>query len=681
LTGKLAQLEDKNGNARLNYDNIERIVSSADTPEKALSISKLAYNKEFLAKIDSLDVQFGNKIFAERLQTNTDIDIERMNKLYTFLKENKLNLQQYGEERITNEAITNLFDVNMIKATDLLDDGAIKYATKLKYNDFKKFIYNTSKLTTELDKETYSKLKTNLSKLTTPELKIERLQNISGLIEAEFRNAVTELIDMIKSPKTTVPQIKLAEEIFTSDKSYPQQIQEFLTNFNVPAERKDKLVEFLEKNRLNEKIITDSNSNIRTLSNKAKEALAPQIEAHINVINHKKEFNSFLNSKIYEKLKVAPTPELLEKLNFDQQYLSNLFSATSHSGFSAEFTKLIELVKTNPSKPLSELRETLEHNQQTKKLFQENGLNYEKWTNFDKNSAKSFSLETSLEDAIKSVEQNIVEELNGDLFKSVEKTETDKILHAMTNAGYKLDSNSITKNGGPIIQKDLEKIVDIFKDTINKNTEFWDKPLADSKAESLKNELIDHLLKGRKKEVADLASMQNVKMDLAVRLSDDDDIGRNIFLGNHVGCCTSVGGSNGFAAPQHLMNSFVRAMEIVDKNGVSYGNSMCYFAKVDDKLSFIIDSFEANGKLGGNEAVTDAIIDYAKQVTKEMGKPNTPIYFGPNYNKISMDKLQKTLEHDIEIVGKVDEDTYIDAIDGNADVNIQHANRTLFCTK
>ena len=138
MTGKLAQLEDKNGNARLDSDKIEDIVSSADTPEKALSISKLAYNKEFLAKIDSLDVQFGNKIFAERLQTNTDIDIERMNKLYTFLKENKLNLQQYGEERITNEAITNLFDVNMIKATDLLDDGAIKYATKLKYNDFKK---------------------------------------------------------------------------------------------------------------------------------------------------------------------------------------------------------------------------------------------------------------------------------------------------------------------------------------------------------------------------------------------------------------------------------------------------------------------------------------------------------------------------------------------------------------
>ena len=231
-------------------------------------------------------------------------------------------------------------------------------------------------------------------------------------------------------------------------------------------------------------------------------------------------------------------------------------------------------------------------------------------------------------------------------------------------------------------QKDLEEIVGIFKKVINANADFWDKPLADTEKENLKNELINHLLKGRKKEVSDLASMANAKMDLQLRLSDVDDVGRNLFIGNHVSCCTSVDGSNGFAAPQRLINSFMRMMEIVDKSGNSYGKSMCYFAKVDNKLSFIIDCFEANGKLGGNQAVTDAILDYAKQLTKEMAKSDDladiPIYLGPSYNKINMSKLKLTKNHTIKIIGNVDKKTYAVAIGGRGDVNIVHSDRDLY---
>jgi len=679
LTNKLAPIERFDG-----YD-ISVMAGHIETDKEAALTLKLAEDKAFTAKFDAQEEKLlGNSLLVTAIRANIDpekLDFERLTKLYKFMIENKTVFEQFDEGKISDRRVSRLFTPNMVSSLDILDDGVIKYAMKLKFDGFDNFIDDTSELKNKLSPENYSLLKENLTKLTMPEQKMDKIQCITSLTKGNFsEQAIKEGINLIKSSRTTVNQIKTAEDIFTSNKSYPEQTQEFLTKFNVPAERQDKIVAFLEKNKLNEKVIVDNKTGAKTLSNNVKQELAQQIEAHINVINNNKEFNNFINKKLYKKLEIEPTPKLLEKLNFDQQYLPKLFSEVT-SDNSSEFKKLIELVNANPTKPLSELRESLPNNQETKELFKENKINYKKWINFDENSFKSFSFETNVEDAIKNIEKNIVEELNGDLFKSVDKIQTNKFLNNLETAGYKIDAEKITKNGETIGQKDLEKIVDVFKETINENKIFWDKPLADAKQESLKNELVDHLLKGRKKEVADLAQMKNTKMDLNVRLSDDNNIGRNIFLGNHVGCCTAVGGCNQFAAPQHLMNSFVRAIEIVDKSNNSYGNSMCYFAKVDDKLSFIVDSFEANGKLGGNVAVTDAIVDYAKQVTKEMGKPGIPIFFGPNYNKINMDKLEKTQNHTVEVIGRVENETYIDAIGGNADVNVAHTGRDLYKIK
>ena len=106
---------------------------------------------------------------------------------------------------------------------------------------------------------------------------------------------------------------------------------------------------------------------------------------------------------------------------------------------------------------------------------------------------------------------------------------------------------------------------------------------------------LDHI-NIHKKNIHDVEQLKDTEEELCVRLWDNDDVGRNLFFGNHVGCCTSIGSFNSFAAPQHLMNSFVNGIEIVDKGGNSLGNSMCYFANVDGKLTFIIDSIEVNGK-------------------------------------------------------------------------------------
>lgn len=719
----LIGLRAKEGWRRLSDKAVMRAVSVTRTTEQAAKKMELATNKEFLAKVDSLDSEFGKKLYTGVLETNREVDVDRMIKLYDYLKENKINLQQFGENRITTEHIAELFDDSMFRTCDLLDDSTIKYATKLKYDKFKYFIQRVEALQCGIYGQNYSKLKERLAKYTSPELKLDRVQSILALANSKsYPSPVLEAIELLKSPRATVEQVNRASEIFTSARPYQEQVAEFFEQFVIPADRQAELSKFFDKHNavlspksqnsvknhlavIDKKIqsiqkntaipeavrtakvaeleaqkaeltSTGDVSKAAKMSDIGLKMLAQQIENHVNIPRLNAEFNGFISAQVYKKLGMEPTPELLKALNFDRDYLSNLFTALSNEAFATEFKSLVQLVKDNPSKPLSEIREILAHNQETKKLFEEYGINYKKWTKTDNALSHNFSFEVNVEEATRGVERNILSEINGGLFHYVKGT--DKILTALENAGYKIGATEITKNGAAVTKNDLEKIVDIFKDTINANPEFWDKPLADVHAEREKNELMDHLLKGRRKEVSDLSNMTDVNMDLTVRLADVDDIGRNLFLGNHVGCCTSVEGANNFAAPQHLKNSFIRAMEIVDKSGTSYGNSMCYFAKVDGKLSFIIDSFEVNGKIGGNQKVTDAIIAYAKQITAEMGHPDATIYFGPNYNKIKMDKLELTKNHTVEIIGKVDNETYIDAIGGNADVNAAHAERELY---
>lgn len=721
---KLAKIEDGNGNFRLDGDKIASIASSIGFNNNRNLILELADNKAFLNKIDALDKSLGQVLYPEILHYGKELDLAHINKLYNFLSDNKMNLQSHGQEKITSKKIAELFDVNMFKALDLVDDSVIKYAAKLKYDGLKDFIRAAANLESKLAKEPMHKLKSALAKLSNPAQRFEKLQAIIAIQEMSSSTVFEEAVKLIKPTRTTAEQINLANKIFTSGGSYSEQIQEFFRKFNVSEKKKEVLRKFFESQQINKslapaltaekqieviekKIQSVKNNNSipdftkseyitkleaqiseilinpsimskPRLSDNVLNLLAQQIEGHINIFNSRKELNNLLSTQIYEKLEIQPNQQLLDAMNFGAQSLVSLFSGLSDKEFLDEFRKLVDLVKSDPSKPLSELREALLHNKQTKKMFKQNGLNYQKWIKFDKNSSLPFSFVTDLQEALRAVEINILNELKGNLFKSVDKTQTDKIINAILDAGYELGTENITKDGQAIVQKDLEKIVDIFKDTINNNSVFWDKPLSDNNAERLKNELIDHLLKGRKKEVADLASMTNTRMNLVVRLADTDDIGRNLFLGNHVGCCTAIGGSNAFAAPQHLMNSFVRAIEIVDKSGNSYGNSMCYFAKVEGKLSFIIDSFETNGKLGGNQVVTDAIINYAKQVTTEIGKTDIPIYFGPNYNKIDMSRLKLTYENSIEAIGRVESDTYIDALGGMTNVDNVHWERCLY---
>ena len=66
---------------------------------------------------------------------------------------------------------------------------------------------------------------------------------------------------------------------------------------------------------------------------------------------------------------------------------------------------------------------------------------------------------------------------------------------------------------------------------------------------------------------------------------------------------------------------------------------------------------------------SNADIDFAQKVCVKMGRPDANIMFGPNYNKVNLDRCLRTDNHTVEVIGRAPEETYIDCIGGHGDIN------------
>ena len=633
-------------------------------------------------------------------------------KTIAYFTDNIDKLQQHDEEEFTKGDLAlalSLYAYSIIDITAFIGQDGMNSAVELKMRRLGDLLESVKTLE-DLQGYTEELLQEKLNQLPHPRQKLDKLFIVSSLIGETDVDTLNYIIMNIKSPKMTERQKDLANEIFADKtKNYNEQIEEFITKFNVPEEKKDTIRKFLIKADLqnkyrqpqsyekqmqiidtkiaaiirNNKIPQDKKEVCLKVLNKQKrnliknpekytkpriddntmKNLSSQVEAHINTPNNEKEFNKLLKTQLYELLNIEANDNLLNNLNYDDKYFSCLFSGLSQRNFKEEFKKLIELIKANPDKKLSEILKTIPTNNETEKLFKSNGLNYNKWINFDENSKLDFTVEVDVEKSLKAVKENLIKELNSELAKKLDKTEIEKLMKITTDMNI--------ENAG---QKNLPKIIKAIEEYI-KTSEYWQNN-EDGNIKEFKDHVNIH-----KNNIKNIEKLKNTKEELSVRLWNRNDIERNLFFGNHVGCCTSIGSCNSFAAVQHLMNTFVNGIEIVDKTGNSMGNSMCYFANIDGKLTFVIDSFEANGKLGASEEVTDAIVEYAKQLCKQMGREDAKIMFGPNYNKIDLSKFTKTQNHTIEIIGKAPNETYIDAVigdNGTCNVNEPAQDREMY---
>lgn len=115
-----------------------------------------------------------------------------------------------------------------------------------------------------------------------------------------------------------------------------------------------------------------------------------------------------------------------------------------------------------------------------------------------------------------------------------------------------------------------------------------------------------------------------------------------------------------------ILNKCISAIEVL-ANGEPVGNTMMYMAHVNGELSLVLDDIELQVKYQNNDKIRDMIIKYAKQVCKEVGKPNIPIYAGPGMHKVDMSDYELIKDAQMVILGETPEHggVYLD-FDGEA---------------
>lgn len=725
---------------------------------KIFELEKLGIEKEGIGIVLQACRSNKNNIFSEQAYSKIpelyykEYDTSGIYSILQFcLVEGKFDSQKYAELIKYSSNHKKMRDALNPKDADVLakinenfsiintvetafGSDVLNYATSLRISGYVLFIQNCNKLLTKTSPEFIKELKARLYLLPSPELKMKRLQILSGLATKVNEDTLLPLVKMIESTNMSEEQKEIINRIFSNkNTSYETKIEEFVQQLNVPAKNKDYIVNYLSKTHFDEliqrpesleeqmkqmdifaqqmltnpkipldkkiKYIDEFKTKKADMEKSPKEYTTPRlypkamkeiqnlVEAYINIPNANAKFNNSIYETTYRALEIEPTKSLLENINFDVRYFNNLLM--TGYGFRNNFKRLIELIKMNPEIKLTDLRMTLpaedselytkyqdlglieqiKANLDTKRQFEEAGLNFNKWNSYDENlRGQDFNVEIDPEKEYSNLKYNLSTEIQGELIKKISKKEYEDFVKALEANDFSIENKEILYTGVKLTNGALEKIIDIII-KYSETNEYWKTALSNENSsipeverESLTG-FIDHI-KGFKKKLEDIKKGKNIS-NIHLKLADPNNIGRNIFFGNHVGCCNSVESSYaGYSAPQHLLNSYVRGIEIVDEFGNSYGNSLCYFANINGKITFVIDSFEANGKLASNPTVTENIVNFAKQVCKEMNCEDAEIVFGPRYNHLDLSNYTKNIVKNFKVIGTVSDITYCDSLGG-----------------
>lgn len=676
-----------------------------------------------------------------------NFSIERYNEILSLTQYCKIlkNISTIDDVEIIKKLLSVEKEISHIN--EVFGKDVLVYATSLKIDNYIKFVRNCAKIFTSNSSALISELVNKIKMLPSPDLKVKRLQMIGALSDKTKENVLLSLVRSINSPEMTLEQKGLISRIFSNNISYPEQIGEFLQKFKVPAKNQEFIKDFLMKLSINEQVqypesiekqlaqmdifaqqmltnpriplekkikyineysikkadmqLNPEKYTTPRIYTKVMNELQKVVEAYVNIPNLDNEFNNSILDIMYKTFNIESTEYLLNSIKYDSKYFDRLL--VSFDGFRENFKALVELVKLNEGKKLSEMRvvmpkensleykiyerygliDQIKANLDTKRQFEENGLSFEKWNKNDLGiRGNNFDVDNDSDSLFLELQKSIVEEIQGQNLLNVSSKEITKFLNYLKSSGYDLENDKLMCNGEDLTKislgKFIENVIEYFNQSEYFKSAIGNGGLVLSDVEiNAATALIDHF-KGFNVKYEEAKVAKSVSK-LHLRLADFDDIGRNIFFGNHVSCCNSVESSHaGFSAPQHLLNSYVKGIEIVDEYGNSYGNSLCYFALIDGKLSFVMDSFEAIGKLASNPIVTENIIAFAKQVCADMDVPEANIFFGPNYNKLNMLDMKKTKVSDFKILGMVSKKTYCDVLEGSVSEEICRAHDNVY---
>lgn len=655
-------------------------------------------DRGLLKKMDNLSKPLLTGASAAQLATLDDSRFEGFLNVMSGLRENKLDVPgMLGGLAIQN---INLLIKNNKKFIESFNEAlAKKNQLKSGIEDisdsdirecFQSHYFEINEALEILDKPTF--VHSYSSKLSGVE---ELAQKCGNFTERCMSPENYELLLQKFNPENSQRYAQLQTEIAALKKSFPEvqkQGKETLDNLKNEINSKTADLRQLQKG-----VDLDPQSKISKIRALAAIAGGEDDAMFIDLIKAKtpeneKAWNVAINKKVFDSLGLEYSEQLSQRLNLSEnKYLPEILSGDER--FKENFKSLVNLVKENPNKSVAEVLNELPQNQQTKEMFGDIGVNYDKWVNADKNSFVPIEVRTSADAAKQAAIEGLEAEFNDHAFLALPKEETDKIINTLKENGIELKEMEETKfdengyeNGRvkvlrfysqdkPVDFSQVEKINSLIKKEINSN-DFWTKKMPNSQMDAYRETMYSHLVKDRDVQIKNAAALKSDDVaELEIRKTDMNNIQHALFLGNHGSCCTAVGtGGNQFSAPTYIKNKMISAIEVVDGKDF-VGNTMCYIAEVDGKPSLVLDNIELNAKYQKNDKIREAMFAYARKMTEEIGKPDMPIYAGPYRHKLNMEHLQKS-EHEVNLIGSTGEDKiYLDFITSGRVVDGSHTDK------
>ena len=343
------------------------------------------------------------------------------------------------------------------------------------------------------------------------------------------------------------------------------------------------------------------------------------------------------------------------RFNFvNNKYLPQLCRADSL--FMRAHNSLVSFLNDFPYDNLDNILEKAAANSKTKKMFKQNGIDYNAWVKYNPKSYLETVVHFNPEQQKQAFFNHLEQIFNSDVFADIPQKEVENLKKALSAGGIKLVSGNgsikLYKDEKPLKFEDVGEFFNLVLKELSMN-DFWKLPNKDDVIDEAKSTIEVLLLDNCFKEYRAITTRKgDVPKTLRIKKVDMNNIEHSYFLGNHAGnCCTAVGnGLNQDSAPSYVLNNLFSAIEVLDE-GEPVGNTMCYFINVSGKPALMIDNIGLKDEYKYVDGIRDAIIEYAKQIGKEVGIENLPIYASANPHGVDMDKFPKKV-YSFSIIGE-----------------------------
>lgn len=678
-------LNEKQTLALLNNAGIKDI----NTIKKIMSVAgkkssfRLKYNKPILQKI----VELKNEGFdLDEIFGISDYNLTPQNFQKYFDRLMQMKRKGYPTQYFFNYRKADFVNDEVDKLLDIRREG-YKHRDKLSYHDYVVTDDDLDYLFLEEPKKTIMTLK------------------ILG--KKDFVNSFVERIDYVDSNIEQIGEISEEHPLFQKllELTNPTECKKYLENQENIKDLKSRFWKTQGKEKedlireINEFTVKNKNLVANSIKDYRDKIALVQVfnmmKDNFNRLNwflkncnlKTKGSNHQIKKLLNHLLAVDNDGNVCKRFNFGKnELLHNM--CVADEDFKENFKKLLYVLNAQPKKSVSEAFNDMVANLNTKAQFEKFGINYDKWVAHNPDIKVQKNIMLDGQNIKKNVIQNLEVDFNSDTLSSLPQKEVENLLNAMKQKGFTQNGVEIPifdedgifsgtnfeprlfKDNKPIQFEDLPELFKIVSNHI-KTSAFWVNKNPDKKIESAKTTFKNHVLQMRLDEMRSASqSIKEMQMQMTVRKVDMNDIEHSLFLGNHSSCCTAVGsGCNQWTAPEYILFKMMSAIEVLDgKNPI--GNTMCYIADIDGKPSLILDNIELKQKYQYSDDIMDAISECAQKIAKDIGKPDMPIFAGPNRHKMNMNKYELQTKY-FRVLGDtegnnvyLDFDTDAHAIDG-----------------